>query len=137
MILSLFYCIVLLLLLCRKFGIAENYALFGVKIVSPKFGWCKENDIFHVWYNLHCTVYTVHCTLYTVLPRYPLELHLVHRNIHDDTVEEALEHENGITVLGFKFKIVDDESVSEGRVIYQVHYINAAGKMLSVPVEKI
>ena len=45
------------------------------------------------------------------LPRYPLELHLVHRNIHDDTVQEALTHENGMTVLGFKFKIVDDENV--------------------------
>ena len=45
------------------------------------------------------------------LARYPLELHLVHRNIHDDTVQEALTHENGMTVLGFKFKIVDDEDV--------------------------
>ena len=45
--------------------------------------------------------------------RYPLELHLVHRNIHDDTVEEALEHENGLTVLGFKFKVVDEEKVSD------------------------
>ena len=44
--------------------------------------------------------------------RYPLELHLVHRNIHDDTVQEALTHENGMTVLGFKFKIVDDENVN-------------------------
>ena len=45
------------------------------------------------------------------MARYPLELHLVHRNIHDDTVQEALTHENGMTVLGFKFKIVDDEDV--------------------------
>jgi len=41
--------------------------------------------------------------------KFPLELHLVHRNIHDETVEEALDHENGLTVLGFKFKVVDDE----------------------------
>ena len=45
--------------------------------------------------------------------RYPLELHMVHRNIHDDTVKEALTHQNGLTVLGFKFKIVDDENVNE------------------------
>jgi len=38
--------------------------------------------------------------------RYPLELHMVHRNIHDETVKEALEHENGLTVLGFKFALV-------------------------------
>jgi len=39
---------------------------------------------------------------------YPLELHMVHRNVHDETVEEALQHENGITVLGFKFQVVPD-----------------------------
>ena len=49
--------------------------------------------------------------------RYPLELHLVHRNIHDDTVQEALTHENGMTVLGFKFKIVDDEDVQYNHFI--------------------
>ena len=37
---------------------------------------------------------------------YPAELHMVHRNIHDNTTEEALEHPNGLTVLGFKFEIV-------------------------------
>ena len=40
---------------------------------------------------------------------------MVHRNIHDETLDEALNHENGITVLGFKFDLVDDsEEVSEG-----------------------
>ena len=34
MILSLFYCILLLTLLCHKVGIAKNHALFGVKFVS-------------------------------------------------------------------------------------------------------
>jgi len=43
---------------------------------------------------------------------YPLELHMVHRNVHDETVAEAVEHENGITVLGFKFQVVDDEEVA-------------------------
>ena len=40
------------------------------------------------------------------IPSYPSELHMVHRNIHDEEVSEALEHENGLTVLGFKFQIV-------------------------------
>lgn len=31
---------------------------------------------------------------------------MVHRNIHDETTKEALEHENGLTVLGFKFELV-------------------------------
>jgi len=43
---------------------------------------------------------------------YPLELHMVHRNIHDETVDEAVEHENGITVLGFKFEMVDDNTAT-------------------------
>ena len=28
-----------------------------------------------------------------------------YRNVHDETVGEAVEHENGITVLGFKFQV--------------------------------
>ena len=58
------------------------------------------------------------CNAYKItMARYPLELHLVHRNIHDDTVQEALTHENGMTVLGFKFKIVDDEDVQYNHFI--------------------
>ena len=41
-----------------------------------------------------------------LIPSYPSELHMVHRNIHDEEVSEALEHENGLTVLGFKFQVV-------------------------------
>jgi len=40
---------------------------------------------------------------------YPLEAHLVHKNIHDETLEEALTHENGLCVLGFKFEVVKDD----------------------------
>jgi len=47
--------------------------------------------------------------------KYPLELHMVHRNIHDETVSEAFKHENGLTVLGFKFQLVkESETASEG-----------------------
>ena len=45
-----------------------------------------------------------HRQVYT--KRYPMELHMVHRNIHDEEVSEALEHENGLTVLGFKFQVI-------------------------------
>lgn len=44
--------------------------------------------------------------------KYPLELHMVHRNVHDETVSEALEHENGLTVLGFKFQYVKESEVA-------------------------
>ena len=40
---------------------------------------------------------------------------MVHRNIHDEKVSEALEHENGLTVLGFKFQVVNDgEQTNKG-----------------------
>ena len=48
MVLSLLYCILLITLLCCIFGIAENYAVFWVKSVSLKSGWCKERDILQV-----------------------------------------------------------------------------------------
>ena len=48
MILNIFIVFLLLSPLCRKFGIAKNYALFGVKQFCLKFGWCKENYILHV-----------------------------------------------------------------------------------------
>ena len=37
----------------------------------------------------------------------PIQLlpHPDSRNIHDQTVAEAVEHENGLTVLGFKFQV--------------------------------
>ena len=38
MILSLFYCIFLISLPCRKFGIVKNYALFGLKVFTLKLG---------------------------------------------------------------------------------------------------
>ena len=49
MILSLFYCILWLTLLCWPFGIAENCSLCEVKMFSLKIGWCKESAILQVW----------------------------------------------------------------------------------------
>ena len=45
MLLSQFYCVLLLTMLCRLFGMAKNHALFVLNIFSLKFGWCKENNI--------------------------------------------------------------------------------------------
>ena len=39
---------------------------------------------------------------------YPVGLHMVHKNINDDTVEEAIKHENGLAVLEFNFRITSD-----------------------------
>jgi len=38
---------------------------------------------------------------------YPLELHMVHKNIHDLSIDDALCHENGLCVLAFVFEVVD------------------------------
>jgi len=40
---------------------------------------------------------------------FPLELHMVHKNIHDETVGDALLHENGLCVLGFVFDVVESD----------------------------
>ena len=38
--------------------IAKYYALFWVYLFSLKFGWCKENDIFHVCQQMHTPLKT-------------------------------------------------------------------------------
>merc|ERR1719153_2103481 len=39
---------------------------------------------------------------------------MVHRNINDNTTEKALQHTNGLTVLGFMFEIVNRGKSSSG-----------------------
>ena len=41
---------------------------------------------------------------------FPLELHMVHRNVHDESINEALTHENGLCVLGFLFTMIEDNA---------------------------
>jgi len=45
---------------------------------------------------------------------YPLELHMVHKNIHDRSVDEALCHENGLCVLAFVFEVIEYETQIPG-----------------------
>ena len=46
-------------LICHKFGVAKNYALFWEKFASLKFGWSKENYILQVFFDDSCG-YTTH-----------------------------------------------------------------------------
>lgn len=39
--------------------------------------------------------------------RYDVEMHIVHKNVAYDTVEEATQHKDGLAVLGIMFKIVN------------------------------
>jgi len=45
---------------------------------------------------------------------FPLELHMVHKNIHDETLNDSLQHENGLCVLGFMFDIVESDMPLHG-----------------------
>lgn len=39
--------------------------------------------------------------------RYDVEMHIVHKNVNYNTVEEATQHKDGLAVLGIMFKIVN------------------------------
>jgi len=60
---------------------------------------------------------------------FPLELHMVHKNIHDETVGDALLHENGLCVLGFMFDIVKSDMPIHGltKLARIVDYLGQAG----------
>jgi len=60
---------------------------------------------------------------------FPLELHMVHKNIHDETVGDALLHENGLCVLGFMFDIVESDVQIHGlsKLARIVEYLGQAG----------
>ena len=45
---------------------------------------------------------------------YPLELHMVHKNIHDNSIDDALAHENGLCVLAFVFEVIDYDAPIPG-----------------------
>eukprot|EP00092_Neocalanus_flemingeri_P018348 GFUD01019857.1.p1 GENE.GFUD01019857.1~~GFUD01019857.1.p1 ORF type:complete len:364 (-),score=78.84 GFUD01019857.1:68-1159(-) len=60
---------------------------------------------------------------------YPLELHMVHKNIHDPSIHDALCHENGLCVLAFVFEEVDYDVTVPGldtlTTIIEQHLIEA------------
>jgi len=45
---------------------------------------------------------------------FPMELHMVHKKVHDETVEDAPLHESGLCVLGFMFDIVESDMPIHG-----------------------
>ena len=70
---------------------------------------------------------------------YPLELHMVHKNLHDETIDDALSHENGLCVLAFVFDIVDYDVAIPGldnlAEIVQKHLIKS-GSIFDQKAEK-
>jgi len=82
-----------------------------------------------------CTNKTVVGSEHTIDNKaYPLELHMVHKNVHDATVGGALNHENGICVLGFLFTVVPDDS--DLQTIGMDALCNIVGKHLQAPNSK-
>lgn len=62
---------------------------------------------------------------------FPLELHMVHKNVHDETLNDALQHENGLCVLGFVFDVVESDMPMRG-LDNLVRVINYLGKAETV-----
>lgn len=67
--------------------------------------------------------------------QYPLEVHMVHKNIMDDTVDEALQHSNGITVLAFKFEVTQKDTNTKDNHGME-NLANIAKKFLVKPKSK-
>jgi len=63
---------------------------------------------------------------------YPLEVHFVHKSIHDATLQAAVSHQNGLAVLGFVFQIVPESTPVPGMDALinqtQLHVMNNGNK---------
>lgn len=52
--------------------------------------------------------------------RYPMEMHIIHRNRKYDTVPEALKHEDGLCVLGFFYQLKEVESAELTSIVRHI-----------------
>lgn len=62
--------------------------------------------------------------------RYPMEMHIIHRNIKYKTVSEALSHEDGLCVLGFFYQLSEHESPELVNVIRNISLIEEFNKSI-------
>lgn len=60
--------------------------------------------------------------------RYPMEMHIIHRNRRYATVPEALKHEDGLCVLGFFYQISEHESDVLTNIVRNISYIEEYNK---------
>lgn len=60
--------------------------------------------------------------------RYPMEMHIIHRNRRYATVSEALNHEDGLCVLGFFYQISEHESDVLTNIVRNITYIEDYNK---------
>lgn len=56
--------------------------------------------------------------------RYPMEMHIIHRNIKYKTMSEALEAEDGLCVLGFFYQLSEFESPELVNIVRNLTYIS-------------
>lgn len=60
--------------------------------------------------------------------RYPMEMHIIHRNTRYATVPEALHHEDGLCVLGFFYQISEHESDVLTNIVRNISYVEDYNK---------
>jgi len=71
----------------------------------------------------------VEINLYFNGKSFPMELHMVHKKIGDEIVEDAPLHESGLCVLGFMFDIVESDMPIHGlnKLVRIADYLGQAG----------
>lgn len=55
--------------------------------------------------------------------RYPMEMHIIHRNLKYKTVAEALGFEDGLCVLGFFYQLAEHESPELVNIVRNISFI--------------
>lgn len=60
--------------------------------------------------------------------RYPMEMHIIHRNMKYKTVAEALGYEDGLCVLGFFYQLAEHESPELVNIVRNISFIEEYNK---------
>lgn len=57
--------------------------------------------------------------------RYPLEMHIIHRNMRYKTMADALKYSDGLCVLGFVYQISEHSSRGLREIMHHMHALEA------------
>lgn len=64
--------------------------------------------------------------------RYPMEMHIIHRNRKYANVAEALGHQDGLTVLGFFYQIRESDSSDLATIVKNLDIVEAYDQNISL-----
>lgn len=65
--------------------------------------------------------------------RYPMEMHIIHRNRRYATMAEALQHGDGLCVLGFMFQISEHNSPELRSIMRSMDVLRDFDKKVQLP----